>query len=252
MNTDLAIWEDSRIEQIRDTFAKDLTTLEFGMFVQIGKATGLNPFLREIWAVKYDKSKPAQIFLGRDGYRKGAQRHPDYDYHQVDAVYSNDYFKIVKGEIEHTYDLKDRGQLVGAYCIVQKKGASKPSFVYAELKEYNQNFGLWKSKPATMLKKVSESQCLRMVFQDTFAGTYDESEDWNEPRPKKTYSATVQTVVELEDKSKDLRENLIKEIIEAKTKEELVLLAERAKELPETDKQMIRHVYKKQVEVLNG
>ena len=26
-------------------------------------------------------------FLGRDGYRKGAHTNPNYDYHQVDAVY---------------------------------------------------------------------------------------------------------------------------------------------------------------------
>ncbi len=87
----MAMWEDSaQLVEIRKLFAPKLTDIEFQIFVGMGKSTGLNPFLKEIWAVKYGKDKdgneiPAQIFIGRDGNRKIAQAHPEYDYHQCDA-----------------------------------------------------------------------------------------------------------------------------------------------------------------------
>jgi hypothetical protein len=51
---------------------------------------------------------------------------------------------------------------------------------YVDFKEYVQSFGVWKTKPATMIKKVAEAQGLRGAFQELFAGTYEESENWKE------------------------------------------------------------------------
>ena len=173
------LWENpNTLSEIKKVFASNLSDLEFLFLTEMGKASHLNPFLREIWAVKYDNSKPAQIFIGRDGYRKGAQKQPQYDYHYAEAVYSNDEFWGIEGIYHHKFNLKDRGFLVGAYCNVQRKDATRPISVYVELKEYNKGQSLWKEKPATMIKKVAEAQCLRMAFQEIFAGTYDESEDW--------------------------------------------------------------------------
>ncbi len=104
VNTSTAIWEDNTtIGEIRKLFAPKLTDLEFQFFIGIGKASKLNPFLREIWAVKYDERSPAQVFIGRDGYRKAAQAHSEYDYHQCDAVYENDEFEVTNGEVKHKY-----------------------------------------------------------------------------------------------------------------------------------------------------
>jgi phage recombination protein Bet len=181
--TGLQMWEDNnKLTEIRKLFAPKLTDMEFQFFVGMGKASNLNPFTREIWAVKYQDSAPAQVFIGRDGYRKAAQRHPDYDYHQCDAVYENDTFKVARGEVEHTYTLKDRGKLVGAYCIVKRRSAEKPMYVFVELSEYSTGKSLWNpqgGKPATMIKKVAEAQCLRACFQDLLGGTYGEEEFHN-------------------------------------------------------------------------
>src|SRR5258708_6247842 len=144
-NKSISIWEgQENLKQIKTIFAPKLNDLEFTVFVELGKATGLNPFLKEIWAVKYDEKSPAQIFIGRDGYRKSAQRSPFYDYHSVDAVYSNDEFYVVDGEIKHKYSLANRGSLLGAYCIAQRKGSSRPSYVYVSESEYNKKFSVWK------------------------------------------------------------------------------------------------------------
>lgn len=177
LNHSMVMWDDNKkLDEIRKLFAPTLTEMEFQFFVGLGKASGLNPFTREIWAIKYDKNQPAQVFIGRDGYRKAAQGHTEYDYHQSDAVYENDEFSVVHGEIHHKYTLVNRGALIGAYCVAKRHKSSRAIYVFAELKEYSTGRSVWKDKPATMIKKVAESQCLRACFQDLLGGTYGEEE----------------------------------------------------------------------------
>jgi phage recombination protein Bet len=179
-NSSMVMWDDSKkIEEIRKLFAPKLTEMEFQFFVGLGRAANLNPFMREIWSIKYQDNSPAQVFIGRDGYRKAAQAHSEYDFHQCDAVYANDEFEVFNGEVRHKYKLTNRGELVGAYCIAKRHKSSRPIYVFAELKEYSTGKSLWNSqtgKPATMIKKVAESQCLRACFQDLLGGTYGEEE----------------------------------------------------------------------------
>lgn len=177
------LWKDAKqLQEIKNIFGKDLTDGEFTTLCQIGHATGLNPFLREVWAVKYGNS-PASIFIGRDGYRKVSQEHPNYNWHQVDAVYENDSYDVIDGNPKHKYNVKNRGKLVGAYCIVNKKNTERVTYLYVDLNEYSTGKSLWSSKPATMIKKVAEAQGLRMAFQGMFSGTYDESEQWENKTP---------------------------------------------------------------------
>jgi phage recombination protein Bet len=200
LNQSMIMWDDQKkLEEIRKLFAPTLTEMEFQFFVGLGKASGLNPFTREIWAVKYDKNAPAQVFIGRDGYRKAAQAHSEYDYHQSDAVYENDKFEVVNGEVRHAYTMKDRGALVGAYCVAKRHKSSRPIYVFAELKEYSTGRSVWKDKPATMIKKVAESQCLRACFQDLLGGTYGEEEiNHNEAQePAKPVSKSQQLMDKL-------------------------------------------------------
>lgn len=177
LNNSLTMWEDSnKLNEIRKLFAPKLTEMEFQYFVGLGKAAGLNPFLKEIWSVKYDEKSPAQVFIGRDGYRKAAQAHSEYDYHQSDAVYENDVFEVQDGIVKHAYKLTGRGALIGAYCIAKRHKSSRPMYVFVEVKEYTTGKSVWGQKPATMIKKVAESQCLRACFQDLLGGTYGEEE----------------------------------------------------------------------------
>lgn len=180
LNNSMTMWDDdNKINEIRKLFAPKLTESEFQYFVGLGKATGLNPFLKEIWSVKYKEGTPAQVFIGRDGYRKAAQAHSEYDYHQSDAVYENDAFDVQDGLVKHSYKLTNRGSLVGAYCIAKRHKSSRPIYVFVELKEYSTGQSIWNGKPATMIKKVAESQCLRACFQDLLGGTYGEEEMYN-------------------------------------------------------------------------
>lgn len=175
-------WDsNAKLPLVKQLFAPDVTDLEFLFFVDLARSSGLNPFKREIWATKIDRNKSAQIFIGINGYRAIAHRHKDYEMHQVDAVYENDQFQVINNEVNHTYQLTNRGALKGAYCMVKRKNATKPMFVFVDFDEYNKNFALWKNatqggKPATMIKKIAESQALRQAFSEQLNGTYTPEE----------------------------------------------------------------------------
>ena len=226
--SDITLWQDQKqLVEIKKIYGKDLTDGEWQTFLGIGRLTGLNPFTREIYAVKYN-SGPASIFIGRDGYRKSAQDNPNYDYHYTDSVYSNDDFAVQDGEVKHKYTLSDRGVLCGAYCIVKRKSSTKPMCSYVDFGEYygghkdangvikKGKYGemkptIWDTKPSTMIKKVAEAQTLRMAFQSIFSGTYDESESWDVPEQK--------TTITKEEKAKAIDSNVDQvtgEIIEKK------------------------------------
>lgn len=176
MSTEIEkVWND--LKQVKAQFAPTLSDTEFNFFVGLGQGLKANPFTREIWAVKYGTA-PASIFLGRDFYRKKAQEQPDYDGHYAEAVYSNDTFSVENGHVKHSFKLSDRGNLLAAYCIVKRKGISQPYYVLVNFAEYDLKQSLWKTKPETQLKKVAESQALRGAYQGVFAGTYDESEQY--------------------------------------------------------------------------
>lgn len=176
------VYNKDKLAVLHKTFAPTLTMDEFNIFVGMGKSVNANPWLREIFAVKYDSSKPASIFLARDFFRKVAQQQHDYDGHITGQVWSNDVFEwsvlnITKyGVPNHVWGAGDRGELVGAYCIVKKKGVSLPVYVYVSYKEYNKSQSTWKQIPATMLEKVAEAQGLKKAWQEAFKGVYSEDE----------------------------------------------------------------------------
>ncbi|PZM83071.1 phage recombination protein Bet [Candidatus Gracilibacteria bacterium] len=192
-----------QLQSFKETYAKGSSIAEFSNFISIIKATKLNPFKREIWCVKY-KDNPAQIFIGRDGYRKVAKQHKDYIYHRLDVICENDEVEVENGKlIKHKYSFKDRGAILGAYCIVKKKGYEDEIFNYVDFEEYNTGMSKWKTSPKTMIKKVAEAQTLRMVFDELLEGTYDESEN---------YTQEVQTGSEAErEKASEILEKITSE-----------------------------------------
>lgn len=291
-NKQLSIWDgDENLLQIKKLFAPKLNANEFIILVEMGKATGLNPYLKEIWAVKYKESEPAQIFVGRDGYRKSAQRHPSYDYHTGDAVYSNDIFERNNGEIVHKYSLKDRGNLMGAYCLAQRKGSSRPTYVYVDITEYNKGFSVWKEKPSTMIKKVAEAQALKAAFQELFANTYSEYEAWDNHEShshqekargveglkqklgisKEDINETINIIEaefnhladEISESIRDMEENkkdeisseaeTVKFLIEsASSKKELLAAMKHLKDLKDVEKKIVYEFYKQKDAELNA
>ena len=78
MSTEIAAMDNlyarETIETIKQTVCKGATDAQLKIFLEVCRATTLNPFLREVWFVP-----SVGIMAGRDGYLAIANRHPQFD-----------------------------------------------------------------------------------------------------------------------------------------------------------------------------
>ena len=155
-----AEYTSEMVETIKNTVAVGATNSELLMFLTVANEYDLDPFLHEIYFVKYkDKS---QIISGRDGYRKIAKRQPNYKKCQSMAVCENDEFKMdmVMGEVSnitHSFTHKDRGKPVGAYAILTTTDGDR-LVSYVDIREYDTKQNAWRNYKSSMIKKVAETE----------------------------------------------------------------------------------------------
>lgn len=159
----IGVYDAEMVSTIKNTVCKDATDSELLMFLSVANKYDLDPFLGEIYFVKFkDKS---QIMSGRDGYRKIAMREPTYKVHYSDYVCENDTFEITRKmgklvDMEHKYSHTDRGALIGAYCVLETTD-NRRYFYYAEFKKYNTGKNAWGSYPNDMIIKVAETRVFK-------------------------------------------------------------------------------------------
>ena len=142
--------EDS-LRVIKEMFAKGCNDSEFAVLLELARRYRLDPFSRQIWAVKYG-NEDAKIFCGRDGYLAIAHRSPYFDGMESGTLRDAD------------------GELIG-WCRVHRSDMKVPFYVQVYASEYSTKKSLWLSKPRTMIQKVAEAQCLRRAFD--MSGFYD-------------------------------------------------------------------------------
>ena len=208
-------FSQEQISTIKDTVAKGATDTELFMFLSLATKYNLDPFAKEIWFIK-DKSGKPMIQVAKDGFLKTAQSDAKFQGIQDAAVYSNEEYSVDYDTctVTHKPLLKDRGELVGAWCRVKKEGI-EPYIAWAEFAEYKtgKTFGPWKDLPSVMIKKVATCIALRATFGITGVYAPEEivdREDGSSPKetggqkttpPKKPLSPKVKTeaiVVEAE------------------------------------------------------
>ena len=142
------------IDTIRTTVAKDLSQPEFLLFLEHCKATGLNPFKKEVWGIK--AGGRLQVMTGINGFLAIANAHPQYDGMEVEV--DNDE-KPTK-----------------ATCRVWRKDRKFPAVGVAMLREYAKDTPIWKQMPRVMLTKVAKSIAIREAFPQELNGIYTEEE----------------------------------------------------------------------------
>lgn len=162
MNT---LCDPAKIEIIKSMFAKNCTNDEFAVFLELARRYQLDPFSKQIWAIKYN-GNAAQIFTGRDGFLSIAHRSGVFD------------------GMESGVDVDKTGETIG-WAKVYRKDMTHPFSITVSLKEYDTGKSLWREKPRTMIQKVAESQCLRRAF--SISGLYDQDEidtpEQQQPQP---------------------------------------------------------------------
>lgn len=135
-----------------------ITDQEIGLFLQLCKFQKLNPFLKEVYIVKYG-TFPATFITGKETFLKRAKKD--------------------KGYRGHTVGISDDGKT--AWAEVYIDGFEVPIRCEVEFDEYvslkdGQPNKMWAAKPRTMLKKVALVQALREAFPQILSGLYSQEE----------------------------------------------------------------------------
>ena len=167
-DTKIARSTDLTAEQvaiIKNTVAKGTTDLELAYFLNVSKSYGLSPFKKEVWCYK-DARGNVIVFAGRDGHLAAAQKDRRWNGISSSEVRENDNFTmdIPAGKVNHTYGMKDRGKIVGAYAICKPRGCEIATIEWVTMEAYDKGHSTWKSDPAAMIKKVAETHALKKAY----------------------------------------------------------------------------------------
>lgn len=163
---------NDQIETIKDVFCKGLSNDEFKIFLYSCERTGLDPFCRQIYAVKRKDNKLGRevmtIQTGIDGYRAIADRTGLY------APGSKPTF---------TYDAQGKPLSATSYVKkLTKDGTWHTVEAEAFYDEYVQTtydgrpVAMWNKMVRTMLAKCAESLALRKAFPSQLSGIYTQDE----------------------------------------------------------------------------
>lgn len=180
------------IQTLKATVAKDATDAQLAQFIEVCKATGLNPFLREIWCI----AKTNTIMTSRDGYLAIANRHPAFDGIQTEVV-------------------REGKKIVKAICTVWRKDRAHPVICEAWFDEYvKPNSNVWQTYPSAMIMKVAEALALKRSFAISGLVTQEEIEstmegELHKPQPKPRDLTPIEAEVVAIDPSEE--ETIIEE-----------------------------------------
>ena len=145
---------------------------EIDFFIEVCKRSELNPFMREIYLIKYDANTPAQYVVGKDAFTGRASKLPAYDGMVAGIIVQrNSSIEYLDGAFYAPND-----KLLGGWAKVFRKDRSHPSSASVSITEYSSNQSTWRKLPATMIRKVAVVQALREAFPSEFHGLYDSSE----------------------------------------------------------------------------
>jgi len=165
MTSSLALWTPEQTQLISTTIAPGCSGDELRLFAYACQRTGLDPFSKQIYAIK--RGGKMTIQAGIDGLRSIAERTG-----QLDG--SETYWCGEDGQWADVW-LSSKSP-AAAKTIIHRKGSTHPFVGVARFADYNAGQGLWSKMPAAMIAKCSEALALRKAFPADLSGVYSADE----------------------------------------------------------------------------
>jgi len=152
---------------------------EIIMFMNLCKFSGLNPWAKEAYCIKYG-NEPATMVVGKEAYMKRAEANESFDGFKAGIiVLSREDHEIIRRP--GNFRLNDE-DIIGGWAKVYRKDRTHayevevPFDEYAGRKKDGSLNSQWAKKPATMIRKVALVQALREAFPSSFGGAFTEEE----------------------------------------------------------------------------
>jgi phage recombination protein Bet len=163
--SNLTLWTPEQTQLISTTIAPGCSNDELRLFAYACQRTGLDPFSRQIYAIKRAGKLTIQVSI--DGLRSISERTGQLDGSQSywcgpDGVWVDAWL--------------DSKPPAAAKTIIYRKGCAHPFTATARFADFNAGQGLWSKMPSVMIAKCSEAQALRRAFPADLSGVYSTDE----------------------------------------------------------------------------
>jgi phage recombination protein Bet len=161
----ITTWTSEQTQLISSVIAPGCSADELKLFAYACQRTGLDPFSKQIYAIK--RGGKMTIQAGIDGLRSIAERTGELDG-------SETYWCGEDGQWSDVWI--GNKPPAAAKTIIHRKGSQHPFVGVARFSDYNVGQGLWSKMGAAMIAKCSEALALRKAFPADMSGVYTADE----------------------------------------------------------------------------